>query len=59
LTLVLFERDGGHGGQAHVEVRLVEHLMTDVLGTELLDGAEERLLVGYADDYARRDFVYV
>ena len=33
--------------------------MTDVVLAQLLDGAEERSLIGYTNDYARRDFVWI
>ena len=51
--------DGSDGGQAHVEIGFVEDLVTDVVLAQLLDGAEERSLIGHTNDYARRDFIWI
>jgi len=53
--LLLREWRGRHGAQAHVEVRLVESLMPDVVFVEFFDHAVERGLIGHTDNDARWD----
>ena len=57
--MALFKGHRRHGGQTHVEVWLVEYLMFDVVGTEFLDDAEKRRLVGHTNGDARWGYVKV
>ena len=58
-ALFLTEWHGGHGGQAHVEIRFVEGVVLDVVLVQLLDHTEKCDLIGDTDDNAGWDFVKI